>query len=283
MTRLSKYLILYLTIVFTGWWGTALCFFLYQDSLIKLVGELTLLHPLIIFLTYLPSLTGLAIFYLMGGLPGVKLIISKLIPRKQDIFLFPLIFLIFIIFIFSMRFGCWVLNIPLPPITLSIYQGIVEILVNFVRETGIIGGVFGWVAFLLPCLQSKLKNNILSGLLTGSIFGLWLLPGFALSATAADTSYLLYVLQLMTFFVCQSYIFNYTKGSLVFYLFTFALISAGSHIQLYYFTVPIQIMQIVFFAGISLIMHMLFRKNASISSLQILEMFTYKNIEAKQS
>ncbi len=269
MDREKNYLFLYLAITFGVWWGTALCFLLFGDSLTKLVGELTLLHPLIIFFTYLPSITGLTLYYLMGGSTAVKIVISKLIPRKQDLFWFPVLFVVFMFFVFFMRFGSLFFGIAVPKITYNMSQMISEIFLNFVRETGIIGGTFGWVGFLLPCLQGKLKNNISSGLLTGLIFGLWLFPGFAFSSST-EISFALYVIQLMLFFLFQSYVFNATQGSLVFYLFSFGLISAGSHIQLYYFNVPIQVMQIVYFTAISLIFHIISRKIQIDAPLQTL-------------
>lgn len=272
MNRDYKYIGLYFTIVFGVWWGTALCFFL-NDSLIKFTGELTILHPLIVFFTYLPSITGLIIFYLMGDFTAVKSIVSRLVPEKQYFFWFPVLFMVVIVFAIFMHFGSIIFGIPVPKITYNIPQMISEVLINFVRETGIIGGVFGWVGFLLPWLQGKLKNNISSGLLTGLIFGLWLFPGFAFSSSAGSISYALYVLQLMTFFMFQSYVFNATKGSLLFYLFTFGLISSGSHIQLYYFNVPIQIMQIVFFAAASFLMHFIFKKYKIDTQLQTLKVF----------
>lgn len=256
----NRYLSLYLLIVFGGWWGLAICLMLFGDHLNPLVGKLTLSHPLIIFFTYLPSITGLSIYYLMGGFTAVKNIIFKLVPNKKDLVWFPILIGGFFIFVLSMRFGCMLLGVKVPQITYSISQIISEAFFNLIRETGIIGGTFGWAGFLLPCLQEKLKNNITSGLLTGLILGLWVFPGFALSSSATNTSYILYVTQLMTFFLFQSYVFSATKGSLIFYLITFWLIATGSHVQFYYFNTPIQIMQIVFFIVASIVTHVMFKK-----------------------
>ncbi|KAA2301651.1 hypothetical protein FY526_23930, partial [Clostridioides difficile] len=115
-------------------------------------------------------------------------------------------------------------------------------------ETGLIGGLFGWIGFLLPFLQGKLKNNITSGLITGLLFGLWVLPGYLISSFGTSTTYIYYVVQLMAFIVFQSYIFNATKGTLLFYLLAFWLVATGSQIDLYYFNPQVQIMQFFFFA-----------------------------------
>lgn len=266
-----RYLFLYLAITFGGWWGAALFLKFFGNFLHPFIGQLTLLHPLIIFFTYLPSIAGLFIYYLMGGGAAVKEIVFKLIPRKQDLFWFAVLIVGFIFFVFTMRFGCLLFGVKVPTITYSIPQMISKALLNMILETGIIGGTFGWVGFLLPFLQGKLRNNISSGLLTGLILGLWVFPGFAISSSATNTSYILYVMQLMTFFLFQSYVFNATKGNLTFYLFTFWLIATGSHIQLYYFNIPIQVMQIVFFVVASLITHIVFNKIKINAPLQTLE------------
>ena len=279
----DRYFFLYLAIVFGGLWGLALFLLIFDDFSARLFGEITLLHPVIVFFTYLPSLSGLAIYYFMGGMAAVTTVLSKFIPRKKDVIWFPVLFVIFIFFVLVMRFGSLVCNLTVPRVSFSFSQMITEVLLNFISETGIIGGVIGWTAFLLPYLQGRFKNNVLSGLLTGLLFGLWLLPGFAFSPAAGSISCVLYIVQLMAFFIFQSYIFNATKGCPTFYLFSFGLISSGSHIQLYYFTVPIQMMQIAFFIMTSLLLSFVFKKYHVDHRLQTLQTFVPIQMEANET
>lgn len=255
--NLYRYLFLYLGIVFPLSFGIIGCFIVFGDVLSQYVGQLTLMHPITIFLLYLPSIAGLVTYYAAHGGAAVKGLLLKLIPRKKDLFWFPVLFGMIILFALSMHFGSLLLGIKTPKITYTFSQMILKTLWNFVEEAGLIGGVFGWVGFLLPFLQRTLKNNILSGLLTGLIFGLWVFPGYMMSP--ANTSYLLYVAQLMSFFVFSSYVFNATRGNLSFYLFTFWLIATGSHIQLYYFNLEVQALQVFFFTMASIVIHIVFR------------------------
>ncbi|MEN8907439.1 MAG: hypothetical protein ABF289_15895 [Clostridiales bacterium] len=196
----------------------------------------------------------------MGGFSGLKGILLKVIPRKQDLKWFPILTGVFVLFASSMHFGSKLFGIAVPEITYTIPQIIMKALWNFIEETGLIGGIFGWIGFLLPFLQSKFKNNITSALLTGFIFGLWVLPGYTISSFGTETSYVFYVIQLMVFVLFQSYIFNITKGNLSFYLFSFWLAATGSRIQLYYFNSQVQILQISFFLLASIVIHFVFKK-----------------------
>lgn len=263
-----RYFFLYLGVVFGVAWTAIIGCAVFAVYLKPFIGELTLTHPLIIFVLYLPSMTGLFLYYKSGGMTAVRAVFLKLIPRKQDLFWFPILFVVFVFFALVMRYGSLLLGIDVPQITLRPQQMILKALWNFIEETGLLGGIFGWIAFLLPFLQAKLKNNVYSGLLTGLLFGFWVFPGYGLSSIADVTSYLLYVAQLMAFIVFASYIFNLTKGNLSLYLFAFWLAATGSHIQLYYFNMPVQIMELAFLTSAALVMHFLIKKTTMDWELQ---------------
>jgi len=148
------------------------------------------------------------------------------------------------------RFASLLVHQPVPPITMTVPQMTARALWILIEETGLIGGVFGWIGFLLPFLHRTFRNRtVLAASLTGLIFGLWVMPGFLIaSVNQTDTSYLLYVLQLVVFVVFADIVFNATDGNLLLYVFTFWLAATGSHIQLYYFTRRTQLLEIVFFA-----------------------------------
>lgn len=254
-----KSLFLYLGITFGLAWGILFTFIYFSDFLIPITGPLNLNNPITMFVLYIPSIAGLVTYLVMGGLRGLKGILKKMIPRRQDLFWFPILFLVFVLFALSNHFGSVVLGVPVPKITLTVTQMITKTLTNLIEEVGLLGGLFGWIGFLLPFLQGKLKSNIAAGLLTGLIFGLWVLPEYMMSSFGVTTTYLLYVLQLMLFILFASYIFNATQGNLLFYFFSFWLAATGSHIQLYYFNTPVQVIQIIFFALAIIIIHIMFR------------------------
>ncbi|MHB8062127.1 MAG: hypothetical protein ACYDG2_05740 [Ruminiclostridium sp.] len=277
MRNSNKYLVLYLGLAFGICWGIAIAFMLFGDILVPITGELTLTHPLIIIALYAPSGAGLITYLAMGGFKGLKGILLKLIPRKQDLVWFPILLAICVLFWITMHFGSLLFGIKVPEMTYSTSEKIVQILRNFIEETGLIGGVFGWIGFLLPYLQKKFKNNITSGLLTGLLFGLWVLPGYVISSFGTQTDYLFYVVQLMFFVLFQSYVFNATKGSIVFYLFTFWLVASGSRLQFYLFNPQVQIMQIGYFIIAAVVIHFVFKKFKIEHSLQVFPDFIQKN------
>jgi len=271
-----KYLTIFLVLSFVACWGIGLAFILFGDILVPIVGELTLTHPLAIIALYSPSISGLIVYLLMGGMSAFKGIFSKLIPRKQDLFWFPVLFVVFILFWAAMHYGSLLFGIAVPEMTYTFGEKIVQALRNFIEETGLIGGVFGWVGFLLPFLQKKLKNNISSGLLTGLAFGLWVLPGYLISSFGTVTSYPLYVIQLMFFMLFTSYIFNATEGNIGFYLFSFWLAASGSRLQFYFFNQQVQVLQVSYFAIASIVIHLVFKKYKVNQPLQTFPEFMEK-------
>jgi hypothetical protein len=247
----NRPLVLFLLVAFGVCWGMAFLFMAFSKYLVPIIGPLSLTHPLVILVLYSPSLAGLLVYYVFGGWRAVGRLMQKMMPRKNHAFWYLSIFLMFVLFGFYMRFASILFNQPVPAITLTVPQMVARGLWILIKETGLIGGVFGWIGFLLPFLQRKFhQRTVLAALLTGLISGLWLLPGYIMSSiNQSDTSYLLYLLQLMIFVVFADIVFNATEGNLLLYVFMFWLAATGSHIQLYYFTRSTQLLEIVFFAA----------------------------------
>ncbi|MBA2657659.1 MAG: hypothetical protein H0U70_11885 [Tatlockia sp.] len=268
MIRDWKYLALYLVITFTISWGIILGYVVNQPFMVATLGEFTQTSLAGILVLYMPSIAGLLTYYFANKESALRGVLAKLVPNKKDLIWFPILFLIMVFFAFTNHFVSLLFGVPVPEITLSYAEMGRKILTLFVEETGLIGGVFGWTAFLLPFLQTKFQSNIKGAVLTGLIFGIWVMPAYLLSPIAMNSSYLLYVLQLMTFFTFISFIYNKTNGCLAFYLFAFWLAAAGSHIQLYYFNTQVQFIQIVFFTVGTLILKVLFNKNKTHVDMQ---------------
>jgi membrane protease YdiL (CAAX protease family) len=274
MNNSRKYLIMYLAISFGVCWGIGILYIFFGDFLVPITGELTLTHPIAIIALYSPTIAGLITYFVMGGVGAVKGILLKVIPRRQDLVWFPIMFGLVLLLWINIRYiSSPLFGIESREITYRFPEMISTALWLVIKETGLIGGLFGWIGFLLPFLQSKFKNNIYSGLLTGLLFGLWVLPGYVISSFQIDQSYLLYVVLLMVFISFMSYIFNATKGNLLIYTFTFWLVATGSHIQLYYFTPPVQAMQISFFLVAWIVTHVVFKKMKIDQTLQVFPEF----------
>lgn len=276
MKKDTKFLVIYLTIAFGVCWGVGIAYLFFSDIFVPITGELTLMHPVAIIALYSPSIAGIVTYFIMGGFAAVKGLFSKLVPRKEDLFWFPILLVLFVLFAATMHFGSKLFGLDVPVISRTLPGVILKIFTNLFEETGLIGGVFGWIGFLLPFLQRKFKNNIAAGLVTGFLLGLWVLPGYLISSFGTATSYPFYVIQLMFFVLFSSYIFNATKGNILFYLFSFWLAATGSQIELYYFNPPVQIMQIVFFMVAALVVHILFKKFDVDQELQLFPEFVQK-------
>ena len=102
--------------------------------------------------------------------------------------------------------------------------------------------------FCFRFLQGKLKNNITSGLITGLLFGLWVLPGYSFLRLAHPprtyiTLFSLWHLSCSKVISLMPPKVHYSSICLLFWL-----VATGSQINLYYFNPQVQIMQFVFFA-----------------------------------
>ncbi|EMB71801.1 hypothetical protein [Streptococcus mutans] len=95
--------------------------------------------------------------------------------------------------------------------------------------------------------------------MTGFIFGLFVLPGYALSSFETVTAYPFYVLQLMLFSVFITFVMNQTRGNVLFFVFCFWLVASGSKLQFYNFIMGVQILEIGFFLIIVIGMYLYYR------------------------
>lgn len=143
---------------------------------------------------------------------------------------------------------------------MSSKERIIVLLKNIYEETGLLGGAFGWYGFLLPYMQKRTQSSILSGLITGFIFGLFVLPGYLFSSFETGTSYPLYVVQLIIFSIFIAFIFNKTRGNVLFFIFIFWLSASGSKLQFYNFVPSVQILEIVFFGILSILIFFWYKK-----------------------
>lgn len=242
----NKYFTIYLVITFGLCWGLASLFMIFNDFFAKIFGDASFTNPVVMVALYSPSIAGVVVYGLMGGWKAIKNLFGKFIPRKQDLIWFPIVIGVAILYLVCIHFGSIVFGLDVPEMTLTFNQMVIEVVKNLFEEAGILGGVLGWIGFLMPYFQKKYNSNVKAGLLTGLIFGIYVLPGYMISSFELAAAFPLYVIQIMLFLVFVSYMFNATNGNLLYYILLFWLISSGARLQLYYFNAPVQLLQIVF-------------------------------------
>lgn len=277
----KKYLLIYLLICFGICWGICLLYVIAYPVMSSLFGDLTLENPIVVFALNVPGVATFFMYFLYDGLRGIKDFLRTLVPRKKDLIWIPIIVSVMVVYVICVRLVCIMVKIDVPKIEYTPLQILDVFLKNFLGETGMIGQIFGWYGFLLPYLQAKTKGDVKSGLLTGFIFALFLLPGYVFSSFETATAYPFYMAQQMLFSLCATFILNRVKGNLLFFLLAFWIAATGSKVNLYYFIPPVQIIQIVLFLIILAIIYPIFKKQDAGKTpeerLQMFPDFLYQN------
>ena len=270
----KKYLLIYLLISFGICWGMCLFYVIANDFMTRTFGELTLENPLVLFALNVPGVATFLMYFLYGGWKAVKDFLKTLIPRVKDLKWIPIIIAVMCIYLVCVRLGCMAVGIKVPELEYTFPQMLKIFLLNFFGETGMIGQVFGWFGFMLPYMQAKTKSNIRAGLWTGFAFGMFLLPGYVFSSFETATAFPFYLVQMMLFSVCATYVLNEVKGNLLFFLLTFWIAATGSKVRLYDFIPSVQIVQIVLFLIMFGVLYFVFKKRyAGKKPEEVLQMF----------
>lgn len=246
-----KYMWVYLGVTFGLSWGLSLIYVAFQETLTPLIGVPNTSNPLVVLALNSPSMAGIFVYFLLGGGNAVLKFLECLIPKRGDLVWATLILSLFTLFLFCMHYGSMLFRIPLPEVTLSPKERLLILLRNVYEETGLLGGAFGWYGFVLPYFQMRVGNSVKAGLLTGFVQGLFVLPGYLFTSFETATAYPFYVLQLMLFSVFIAFVFNETEGNVLYFILAFWFASAGAKMQLYYFNVSVQILEIIYFAILS--------------------------------
>ena len=255
-----KYMIQFLVTTFGLCWGVCLLYIFFEPAMTAIFGELTLTNPLVILGLNFPSVMGLAIYCMYGGVGGLKKYLLTLVPKRKDLIWFPIIIIAMVLFVISVRLISMLFGIPVPEITNTPMQSMMIFLRNFYEEIGMLGIMFGFFGFLLPYFQRSFHSKVKAGLLTGFLLGLFVAPGYVFSSFEAATSFPFYLVQMMALSVCVSYVLNDTRGNVLFFLLTFWIVATGSKVQLYNFVPSVQIIQISLFLILWVVLHIVFSK-----------------------
>lgn len=264
----KKYPVMYMVITLVICWGLGILYTIFSNGFSASFSD-----PAVLVAMCAPTLAALIIYGITGGKPTIKNILKKFLIRREQLFWIPVIISLNLLFFLIVRFGLILLGIEVPEITLTLNQQLKEMIINFFEEIGVIGGAMGWVGFLIPYFQTKFNNNIKAGIMAGLGIGLFVIPGYAISAFGLVALYPLYVLQMVTFMVLYSYIFNLTDGNLMLYVILLWVNSSGSRMQLYYFAPPSQILQTGAFALAAFGFHMLTRNKIKMELVKLPQYF----------
>lgn len=264
----KKYPIMYMVITLVICWGLGILYTIFSNGFSASFSD-----PAVLVAMCAPTLAALIIYGITGGKSAIKNVLKRFLIKREQLFWIPIIISLNLVFFLIVRFGLIILGIEVPEITLTFGEQLKEMGINFFEEIGVIGGALGWVGFLIPYFQTKFNNNVKAGIMAGLGIGLFVIPGYAISAFGLVALYPLYVLQMITFMILYSYIFNLTDGNLLLYVILLWVNSSGSRMQLYYFAPPSQILQIGAFALAALGLHLVTRKRVEMKLVKLPEYF----------
>lgn len=255
----KKYTRLFLGVTFGICWGTVFLYIFFEKQMFSIFGDLTLTNPLRIIALYSPSVMAFLIYYLEGGIEGLKNFAKNTIPRKKDLKWFPIIMITMVIYIVLIRAFCILLHFDVPDMTYTPKERFIAFLKQFYEEQGMLGGAWGWFGFLYVYNQGKYGKKIKAAVLTGVAMGLFTMPAY-LTSPETTTCFPFYFVQVICLCICLSYILNDTNGNPLMYIAGFWVLCSASRMQLYYFAYKVQVIQIILFLVLWAILHFYFKK-----------------------
>lgn len=164
--------------------------------------------------TIIPGLTALWLIFHLKGKKGILDLLKPLLMWKAGIKAYLMVFLTRI-FVLILVIGIrYVLNIDLPR-----NNGIDILFVVgyfFYEFIGVgLGEEIGWTGYLLPRLQQR-YGKFTCGLILGVIWSLWHIPLFFIAGDSHfGRSILIFSLNLTSFRIIFTYIYNISGGSLL--------------------------------------------------------------------
>lgn len=214
-----KTIVPFLAITFGLTWGLAALLFLFYDTIVAIFGEVSPTNPLFILAVYSPGIAGVFLIWRQYGLKGLARFFQRLtlvqMPIAWWIFLIlgiPLLAYSGAALAGSIRepFPYFPWYQVFPTIAMALFLGPIE--------------EFGWRGVVQPLLQQKFAP-FWSGLILGSIWGIWHIPSFFISGTPQSAwEFGPYFLGIVAIAIILTPLFNVSRGSL--------LIAALFHFQM---------------------------------------------------
>jgi len=188
--------------------------------MVSVFGQITGNHPLFFLAVYAPAIAAFTLVAHSGGFAGVRRFLGRMLLWRCSASWYSfLIVVIPVIFIAGSAIRGDLFTEVFP---FSSFQALLVALV-FAAIKGPVEE-FGWRGLALPLLQ-RIFTPIWSGLILGSIWGLWHIPAFLLSGTQqSEWSFTAFFVGCLAISIIATALFNRSRGSI--------LLSAFFHFQL---------------------------------------------------
>jgi hypothetical protein len=250
----TKYLVLYLVLTIGSVWALTLFYLFAYDFAVGLMGELHLRNPAVILILHSPMIAAVLVLFLYDGARGVANFLRTLVPRRRDLVWIPVLLALMFAYIFAIRYLCMLFGIDVPAETETPLEMVLTFLELFYAEVGMVAIAIGWFGFFMPFMQRLTGKPVSAGVLTGLGIAVFVAPGNVLASFELAIAWPLYAAQLCVLCVGMAFLLNRMKGNVLFFLLPFWASASGSAMQLYYFAVPTQFVQLVVFALLALLL-----------------------------
>ena len=207
----STAIVLFVALTFAITWSIIGGYILFPDSAVAFFGDISGSHPLYFIATWAPAIAGIGLVLIFGGLPGLRVFLSRLLLWRC-----PLVWWLFIlvgipvVFMVGSLIKGGPLIAPMPPEG----AGPVAALLFMMLFLGPIEE-FGWRGVVQPLLQRHMAP-FWAGAIIGAVWGIWHLPAFYLAGVVfAEWSFLPFFIGNVTLAILVTPIFNASRGGLL--------------------------------------------------------------------
>jgi membrane protease YdiL (CAAX protease family) len=207
----SRWLLVFLLIVFGLAWSLFALFVFATDWVVQTFGELSGRHPLFILAVYAPAIAALLLIGFTAGRSGVARFLSRLFLWRASPWWYVFLLLGFPAISFAGAL-CKGNAMTAPMLTES-----VATLLPLIGFMAVLGPVeeIGWRGFALPLLQRWLVP-FWAGLFLGVVWAVWHLPAFMLSGTPqAGWAFMPFFAGSVACSVILTSFFNDARGSIL--------------------------------------------------------------------
>lgn len=201
----------FLALTFGLTWGIAALLILFPDQIEAIFGELSSTNPLFILAVYSPGIAGTLLVWRHYGVRGLGSFF-----RRLTLWRMPLAWWLFLVIGIPVLFylGATIKGTITDPFPFAPWYGVFPALATAL----FIGPIeeFGWRGVAQPLLQQKFAP-LWTGLIVGTIWGLWHIPAFLLSGTPQSSwSFAPFFIGAVVISVIMTQTFNAAGGSLLF-------------------------------------------------------------------
>jgi membrane protease YdiL (CAAX protease family) len=210
-------LLSFFVLTFAITWGLGACYALFPDRLVAWFGPISSANPLFYVAVYAPSLSALVVTAYVGGIGGLRELLSRVFRWRVGIRWYLTVFLgMPAIIVGSAVLTAWLsgesFNFERGHRPLALYP----VLMSLVLDPGPLGEELGWRGFALPRLLRK-YTALTASIIVGLIWGLWHLPAFVISGLPQNQLSLpAFLIGCIALSVLMTWVFQHTNGSILF-------------------------------------------------------------------